>query len=304
MGSKGLTKEIIVQEAVALIEESGQWVISLHELARRLQVKTPSLYNHIANTKDLQREVFRCAIHRFVENQKAAIAGKEKDEAIRAFARAYFAFAAENKGLYRLIMSMPLNNDEAEKEMAVPLLETVMELLAAVLCIPSAAALMILGRGHYRGGLPACYPGLTTLPGYAALPWLVGIYQEYSRDPVVLRFADMILAVVCAVLALYFAASFAFRHPRPRLCLFFSLMGIVLNLEALANGQSLFFTALTAAAVLVLLAQSWALLRTCFGPAWPECLLEDRMPSGALERAEGDNAPGGAGVENHHREDD
>ena len=71
-----------------------------------------------------------------------------------------------------------------------------------------------------------------------------------------------------------------------------------------ANGQSLFFTALTAAAVLVLLAQSWALLRTCFGPAWPECLLEDRMPSGALERAEGDNAPGGAGVENHHREDD
>ena len=84
----------------------------------------------------------------------------------------------------------------------------------------------------------------------------------------------------------------------------FSLMGIVLNLEALANGQSLFFTALTAAAVLVLLAQSWALLRTCFGPAWPECLLEDRMPSGALERAEGDNAPGGAGVENHHREDD
>ena len=130
MGSKGLTKEIIVQEAVALIEESGQWVISLHELARRLQVKTPSLYNHIANTKELQREVFRCAIHRFVENQKAAIAGKEKDEAIRAFARAYFAFASENKGLYRLIMSMPLNNDEAEKEMAVPLLETVMELLA------------------------------------------------------------------------------------------------------------------------------------------------------------------------------
>ena len=112
------------------------------------------------------------------------------------------------------------------------------------------------------------------------------------------------VGLLCAVLALYFAASFAFRHPRPRLCLFFSLMGIVLNLEALANGQSLFFTALTAAAVLVLLAQSWALLRTCFGPAWPECLLEDRMPSGALERAEGDNAPGGAGVENHHREDD
>ena len=165
-----------------------------------------------------------------------------------------------------------------------------------ILFFGGGMALLLLFQ---RGLLPPPTPGLA-----AALPWLVGIYQEYSRDPVVLRFADMILAVVCAVLALYFAASFAFRHPRPRLCLFFSLMGIVLNLEALANGQSLFFTALTAAAVLVLLAQSWALLRTCFGPAWPECLLEDRMPSGALERAEGDNAPGGAGVENHHREDD
>ena len=46
----------------------------------------------------------------------------------------------------------------------------VMELLAAVLCIPSAAALMILGRGHYRGGLPACYPGLTTLPATPPCP--------------------------------------------------------------------------------------------------------------------------------------
>lgn len=36
MGPKGLTKEIIVQEAVTLIEESGQCVISLHELVRRL----------------------------------------------------------------------------------------------------------------------------------------------------------------------------------------------------------------------------------------------------------------------------
>ena len=85
---------------------------------------------------------------------------------------------------------------------------------------------MILGRGHYRGGLPACYPGLTTLPGYAALPWLVGIYQEYSRDPVVLRFADMILAVVSCGAGAVLRRLLRFPHPRPRLCRFF-LMGIV-----------------------------------------------------------------------------
>ena len=40
-----------------------------------------------------------------------------------------FSFARENKGLYRLIMSMPQDNDDTEKELAVPLLETAIRLL-------------------------------------------------------------------------------------------------------------------------------------------------------------------------------
>lgn len=130
MGSKGLNKERIIAEAVAIIEESGNSTVSLHELARRLEIKTPSLYNHIKNTKDLQHEVFKYAIDKFVANQNAATSGKHKDEAVKAFAEAYYKFAAQNKGLYRLIMSMPLDNDDTEKELAVPLLKTVMVLLS------------------------------------------------------------------------------------------------------------------------------------------------------------------------------
>lgn len=130
MGAKGVTKELVIAQAVALIEESGRSEVSLHELARRLKIKTPSLYNHIKNTEDLRHEVFQYAINKFVANQNAAIAGKQKDEAVRVFAQAYYQFAKENKGLYRLIMSMPLNNDDVEKQMALPLLETVMNLLA------------------------------------------------------------------------------------------------------------------------------------------------------------------------------
>lgn len=70
MGAKGLTKDIIVEEAIAFIENTGQPVISLHELARRLGIKTPSLYNHIRNTKELQYEVFQYAVDKFVTHQK------------------------------------------------------------------------------------------------------------------------------------------------------------------------------------------------------------------------------------------
>lgn len=128
MSAKGLTKEMIVAEAVSCIESTGQPTVSLHELARRLGVKPPSLYNHIKNTKELQHEVFRYAIDRFVENQEAATQGKEKDEAMRAFARAYYAFATENRGLYRLIMSIPSEKDDRAKELALPLLKTVVNI--------------------------------------------------------------------------------------------------------------------------------------------------------------------------------
>ena len=130
MSSKGLTKEIIVAEAVRFIEESGASTVSLHELARRLKIKTPSLYNHIKNTKELQYEIFRYAIDKFVANQNAATAGKEKDAAVMAFAEAYHTFATDNKGLYRLIMSMPQDNDDTKKEMATPLLHTAVKLLS------------------------------------------------------------------------------------------------------------------------------------------------------------------------------
>lgn len=130
MGAKGLTKEIIIAEAVSIIEETGQPQISLHELARRLEIKTPSLYNHIKNTKELQYAVLQYAIDKFISNQLSATKGKKKDDAVRAFAEAYHSFATESKGLYQLIMSIPSENDTQGKEMAVPLLRVVVSILS------------------------------------------------------------------------------------------------------------------------------------------------------------------------------
>lgn len=130
MGTKGLTKEIIAAEAVAYIEESEQPIVSLHEISRRLGVKTPSLYKHIKNTKELQYEVLQYAIEKFVAKLQTATKHKQKDEAVRAFAQAYHSFADENKGLYQLIMSVPSDEDETSKEMVVPLLDTVVLILS------------------------------------------------------------------------------------------------------------------------------------------------------------------------------
>ena len=90
MRTKGLTKEVIVEQAIAYIQDTGQAVVSLHEAARRLGVKAPSLYNHIKNTKELQYEIVQYAIEQFAAKQKEATQDKKGDEAIRAFAQAYY----------------------------------------------------------------------------------------------------------------------------------------------------------------------------------------------------------------------
>lgn len=162
----------------------------------------------------------------------------------------------------------------------------VMLVLTAVLCVPGGVAVLVLGKGNYRGELSQAYPLLATLPAYGVLPWAVALYQANSRQPELMLFAIQILGVVCTELALYAGASFAFGRPRPKMCLFFSLMGVVLLLTSLADRPGRFYAVMSLGCVLLLLGQSYALLRSAFGPAWPE-------------RAEGETeAPG------EHREED
>lgn len=141
--------------------------------------------------------------------------------------------------------------------------------LTVILCLPAAVGGLMLGKGNYRGNLPEVHPMLATLPAYALLPWIVALYQEHSRQPEIMLFAVAILAVVCSELGFYRAASFAFGRIRVKQCLFFSLMGVVLMLTALADRPSRFFAVMSLACVLLLLAQSMALARNAFGPAWP-----------------------------------
>jgi len=43
----GLNKEYIIDQAMEMVEQDGSSAFSLHLLAARLGVKTPSLYKHI-----------------------------------------------------------------------------------------------------------------------------------------------------------------------------------------------------------------------------------------------------------------
>lgn len=184
-------------------------------------------------------------------------------------------------GGFVLLASAALGVLEGMGQLRIGLSSTgpIMQLLTAVLAVPAGLAALLLGKGNYRGHLPQIHPLLAALWAYLPLPWIVEVYQNNSRQPATMLYLFPLLAVIATTLAFYYGVCFAFDGHRPRLCLFFSLMGVVLLLTALADRPSLFHAALSLGCVLLLLAQSYSLIRNTCGPYWPAPQTEDNTPA-------------------------
>lgn len=107
MRGKGLTMNVIVEAAAALVVEKGYNNFSVRELAQKLECKAASLYNHISSIDDVNREVGKLASKRMNDTLEAAAMGKSGDAAIEALAHEYRHFAKNNYELYQAIMGLP-----------------------------------------------------------------------------------------------------------------------------------------------------------------------------------------------------
>lgn len=133
-------------------------------------------------------------------------------------------------------------------------------------CLVGAVGALVFGRNNYRAvtgpqtGIPAA------LPACAALPWLMEVYQTYSRDPVLLRSSVPLLACVFLLLALYQQAAFFYHRPHPRRFILFAVLGSAFGGASLADGRSLFGIVSTAAFLLCTLGGLTALSYSRFSP--------------------------------------
>lgn len=129
MFHKGLNREIIIKTAVDLIEKDGYKNFSMRILADKLDVKTASLYKHVANIEDLFTEVGLFALKMQRDIQLDAIKGKYRDEAIFCLASGYRKFAKEHSELYKTIISMPMTKNKVLENAAKMVTEPIMYVL-------------------------------------------------------------------------------------------------------------------------------------------------------------------------------
>lgn len=98
-----VTKEAVIQAASDIADTEGLNRLSLKVVAERLNIRTPSLYNHIDSLDDLLREAAHRGMRTMNEQMMHAAIGSSGDTAIKAVSIAYFRYTIAHPGIYEII---------------------------------------------------------------------------------------------------------------------------------------------------------------------------------------------------------
>lgn len=133
MGKKRwLTREIVVETAVGLVDEAGDSsAVTLTAVAQALDVRVPSLYNHVANLDDLQRGLAVYGLQKLLRTLRDTAVGQVGVPALTSMAHAYRQFAHAHPGIYPLTLRAPAPDDDDLQTLSQDLVQTLLLVLAS-----------------------------------------------------------------------------------------------------------------------------------------------------------------------------
>jgi AcrR family transcriptional regulator len=170
-----LNRDKVIEKAAELANEAGRPEdVTLTALAAALNIRVPSLYNHVANLDDLQLGLALYGGRVLIGRLREATQGQVGPEAILSLARAYRQFAHDHPGLYPLLLRAPDPGDEGRTAVAQELLQMFLLLMAS--CgIQGDDAL------HAIRGLRAIVHGFISLEAAEAFKMHIEADESYER---------------------------------------------------------------------------------------------------------------------------
>jgi len=126
---RGLDRARVVAAAAAIADADGLEAVTLARVAGALEVRPPSLYNHVPGREGLLRALAARSTHELATELRRAATGRAGADAIAAVAAAQRAYAREHPGRYATTVAAPAAGD-AEHERAAA---EAVDVLAAVL---------------------------------------------------------------------------------------------------------------------------------------------------------------------------
>jgi AcrR family transcriptional regulator len=117
--TKPLDQAAVVAAAGRIVDAEGLEAATLSRVAAELRVRPPSLYNHVENHAALMRALGIEAVEELGAAITGAAVGRSREDALRAVAVAFRAYALEHSGRYAATVRAPAPGDtEAESAAA------------------------------------------------------------------------------------------------------------------------------------------------------------------------------------------
>ncbi|HEX7103776.1 MAG TPA: TetR-like C-terminal domain-containing protein [Nitrolancea sp.] len=114
MPKRNLSRDSVVRAGADLLDECSGSELKLADLAARLGVRVPSLYNHVDGADDLRAGLALYGAEELGRRLGRAAIGRSGEDALWALADAYRTFAKERPGLYLVTLRAPAPG-EAER---------------------------------------------------------------------------------------------------------------------------------------------------------------------------------------------
>lgn len=129
---RNLNRSVVVLKAVELADSTGDLnTVTLTSLAKALNIKVPSLYNHLDNLDDLHQALAAFGLEVLIDQIQREISGKTGREALLSIADAYRRFALKHPGIYPLIVRAPDPGNLELERLAQKLLQLLLLVLAS-----------------------------------------------------------------------------------------------------------------------------------------------------------------------------
>ncbi|GMK37106.1 TetR family transcriptional regulator [Paenibacillus sp. CCS19] len=156
----GLDDRTIMQAATAIANATGLQSVTLATLAKQLNVRPPSLYNHVDGLPEIRNKLTLLGLQGLQGAMQEALANPKPDSnAIPALALAYAKYASEYPGLYEATINInPNEHPEEIQQEAAKLVELVSSGLRPY--VPSADEVVII---HAVRGFRSLLHGYTSL---------------------------------------------------------------------------------------------------------------------------------------------
>lgn len=95
-----ISQASIVDVALAIAKESGIEMVTMANIARKLQIKSPSLYNHFSSLYEIKQEMAYKAQSLLVDYLNDQLKQTDLDKMLTEFVLAFYRFACEHPGYY------------------------------------------------------------------------------------------------------------------------------------------------------------------------------------------------------------